>query len=417
MEFATPQWLGQRVKQAHIDMAMGLWHEMGEEAKSDAPARHARFNEVLAGRAWKRSTKRRIAGVLRALLERAGVAGREALRLAPVRLERDLALGKFGLRPVTDPARRLVESWSEKLSDSQCPSSRRNVLIFFVGRVLPALGLHVDHLPENWCHEARASLDAAASVCTTRAKYRWFSFFCREILATEPPRVRIKRVWREDDGHDAHRIGNADLEKLYDQAQRDPLDELLFLTLVTTGMRLAACARLRIDQVENREVGTTLEKGNKRVQFQLQARVRELLAERLQARQTSSPFVFPSRLGGHLSTTTLRRRFKAVCHAAKKVGPQFHPHALRHSFSHLLLEAGNSIEVVSRLINHSSTATTQKYYLRESVAEATERARIPWLNKRPRVAPLPSFLAPPGGEARERAAKLRKILANLDSIL
>jgi hypothetical protein len=93
--------------------------------------------------------------------------------------------------------------------------------------------------------------------------------------------------------------------------------------------------------------------------------------------------------------------------------PEFHPHSLRHSYSHILLELGNPVEVVSRLINHTDVRTTQKYYLKESASETAARATIPWLESQAiGCDPVPSFLRPRRQEdpandmRRQRAASL-----------
>jgi hypothetical protein len=58
----------------------------------------------------------------------------------------------------------------------------------------------------------------------------------------------------------------------------------------------------------------------------------------------------------------------------------------------MLFELGNSVDVISKLINHTTSATTQKYYLKESAARVSERAYIPWFNPTSAASPVPAFL-------------------------
>ncbi len=75
-------------------------------------------------------------------------------------------------------------------------------------------------------------------------------------------------------------------------------------------------------------------------------------------------------------------------------GTHLHPHSLRHSYGHLLLEAGNSVHEVSKLLGHSNIATTEMFYLKESSADVAKRANIPWLTKPEKQDNLPKFLVP-----------------------
>ncbi len=64
-----------------------------------------------------------------------------------------------------------------------------------------------------------------------------------------------------------------------------------------------------------------------------------------------SPYVFPGQLGGHISTATIRLAFHGLCSAAGLTGKEFHPHALRHSYAHILLE---SVAIHLRLCRNCS---------------------------------------------------------------
>jgi site-specific recombinase XerD len=142
--------------------------------------------------------------------------------------------------------------------------------------------------------------------------------------------------------------------------------------------------------------GRTLEKGNKMFTFLIHERVQELLTMWLNKLRgfDASPFLFVGKFEGKITTSYFRTKFHNMCRAANLQGPQYHPHALRHCYAHILLHAGNSAETISKMINHESTATTQKYYLRETAAELAARANIPWMQKEDVVQkPLvPSFL-------------------------
>ena len=83
---------------------------------------------------------------------------------------------------------------------------------------------------------------------------------------------------------------------------------------------------------------------------------------------------------------------------------------------------GASVDVVAKCLNHSSSKTTAKFYLKESIEEVTNRANIPWLqgSSRKREPPLPAFLDCAGESSKEKQAnkrqKLDQALSALDVI-
>ena len=120
-----------------------------------------------------------------------------------------------------------------------------------------------------------------------------------------------------------------------------------------------------------------------------------------------SLYLFPGRHGA-ISTETIRNRFGRLCKARGLTGREFHPHALRHSYAHILLETGNSVDVVAKCLNHSNSAVTEQFYLIESAVEVNSRANIPWMrgadDRKRDAAIVPRFL---GGAAAESTAHSR----------
>jgi integrase len=74
--------------------------------------------------------------------------------------------------------------------------------------------------------------------------------------------------------------------------------------------------------------------------------------------------VFASRTGIALDAANVRREFKAACRAAK-IGEDWTPRELRHSFVSLMSSSGVPIEEIARLAGHSNTRTTEVVYRRE----------------------------------------------------
>lgn len=333
-------------------------------------------------RKWQRSTLRTMLSRLRALMRR-DARCTEALVRA-VRLD----------PPAAKPAEEDQHAWMQvlrRVTKYRSLAALRSMVRFYL-----RAGLQTRDLPLS-------AEDLRALCGNNRRKFLWLQLFFTHIRHGPPlPAFRPQRVQEkdEDDGEDHHRIPRAELERLHTVAARDVLDELFFTLLLTTGLRIGGLVNIRTADVadvregrwEVRERGRTLEKGASYVHFDLHHRVRELAAVWLNQHRTGEQYLFPGRQGGHLSTRSFRERFGRMCHLAGLKGPHLHLHALRHSYAHIMLEVGNSVEVVSKLLGHADVDTTQKYYLREQAADVAKRANIPWIAPCSSPSPVPAFL-------------------------
>ena len=112
--------------------------------------------------------------------------------------------------------------------------------------------------------------------------------------------------------------------------------------------------------------------------------------------------VFSTRTGGALDAANVRREFRAACKAAK-IGEDWTPRELRHSFVSLMSSSGVPVEEIARLAGHSNTRTTEVVYRRElrpvltTGAEAMDRL-------------FPSSSVPARGTRRQRTKSGRKAL-------
>jgi len=82
------------------------------------------------------------------------------------------------------------------------------------------------------------------------------------------------------------------------------------------------------------------------------------------ARWNDHDLVFASRTGAPLDAANVRREFKAACKAAK-IGTDWTPRELRHSFVSLMSSSGVPVEEIARLAGHSNSRTTEVVYRRE----------------------------------------------------
>ncbi|WP_022850691.1 tyrosine-type recombinase/integrase [Limisalsivibrio acetivorans] len=138
---------------------------------------------------------------------------------------------------------------------------------------------------------------------------------------------------------------------------RDNGGELILLALYT-GLRLSSLFRLKWSDVNLAKNTLTLgETKNRRKDYVLLSKKALRVLEKV-GEKGDCEYVFPSRMGGQRKDIrTLWARVK------KDAGIREHVrfHDIRHTFATKMLEAGESLTVISRLLHHSSVTVTQKY--------------------------------------------------------
>ena len=330
-----------------------------------------------------------------------------------------------------NPAKQLVLKWAKAIKQNtknKSPNSLKMLMYFIIHQCLPPLNLD----PECW------HLDVSKITSETlnqlheqkQKKLGWVKIFVQYVLNLNPDDYDLRITVNEDgeeqtfhirnDNTDLHRISADELELIYQEACKSTRDELLYLLLTTTGMRVGGLVGIKIEHVASvkgvdvtvKDTGRTIEKGNKWFSFCLNERVRHLIHEWISQKRpaSDSPYLFPGRAGctGHMTTGGLRGIFHSLCKKAGLSGKHLHPHAIRHSFAHILLETGNSPDIVSKLMGHSNTSTTEHYYLKENAAEVASRANIPWLKQNEeRKKIVPSFMAEQPSEKKKNVVAAR----------
>jgi integrase len=108
-----------------------------------------------------------------------------------------------------------------------------------------------------------------------------------------------------------------------------------------------------------------------RVQKEQQAAERHMAG----ARWSDHDLVFATRTGASLDAANVRREFRTVCRTAK-IGENWTPRELRHSFVSLMSSSGVPVEEIARLAGHSSSRTTEVVYRRELRPVLTTGAEV-----------------------------------------
>lgn len=147
-------------------------------------------------------------------------------------------------------------------------------------------------------------------------------------------------------------------------------DRVMFTTLYNTGARVSELIHLRIMDLslESSSAIRILGKGRKERQVPLWPSTARQIKRWLQegkSRGGDQP-LFPNRMGGPLTRTSVAERLELAAQKASKKYPDLRerrisPHVVRHSIAMHLLQAGVDITVIALWLGHESPATTHMY--------------------------------------------------------
>ncbi len=153
-------------------------------------------------------------------------------------------------------------------------------------------------------------------------------------------------------------------------------DRALLAVMLGAGLRVAEVAHLRIADISSDMDGASAlfvhqGKGRKDrvvpIQDDVVGLLREYLVETKRFLSSDGPLFLANDRGAGgrsapgLSTRAISRTVRSLAAKAGVSAKKVTPHALRHSFAMRCLRAGMSVVAVSKLLGHSSIATTQRY--------------------------------------------------------
>lgn len=178
-------------------------------------------------------------------------------------------------------------------------------------------------------------------------------------------------------------------------ACRSIQEQLIVVLLATTGLRRQGLLNITVPTIASRDdqgvwraeqTCETLTKGRKTHEFTVHKNTAACIERWLNTPEaqggrpmTPSAFLFPSRTvdNGQLSRTSLTNIFKGICkRAGLDKDKRDHPHAMRHTYAHQLLDDGNDITVVKSELGHRSLKTTARY-VRESRDATMKKLKTP----------------------------------------
>jgi integrase len=436
---ATPILQTRKCQLGHINMAydllVGVLYQMYGKTdivkciEDSVLVNHCtKFSTIVSERmnkaGWSTSTQQTVFQVLKKML---GITAINCSMLAKIRIcsskkpVHPLLGKKYGQLAPDHPVKIRLFKWVQAIkhhTKNKSDLGVRNILNFFLNTCLPVLNIDLHNWPTTEVIQSRLSEENIRTICGDKSQNRkkhWLQLLIShvfELQHTIPSSIVLvntkKRnsICDETDGSDKHKIPIPELEILQKEAAKNIRSELIFMLLLTTGMRVGGLTHIRTEHVASvngsdiliRDTGRTLEKGSKWFTFMLCPKVQQLLHIWINTKRPAdtSPYLFPGQfLETPISTSTVRIMFKQLCVACNLSGSHLHLHAFRHTYAHMLLKNGNKVETVSKLLGHASSKTTEQFYLIESAVEVAARANIPWLDKTNEVKQptIPNFLS------------------------
>jgi hypothetical protein len=302
----TPDLASLRTREPDVELGMALCK---------------RVNGLLADRHWSGSRQRQALEVLR---DRCG--NTEWLRRVFVLLKPKTTRSKRSSRV-------LFESWL-KLLQAKFPEQAKTALSFYKRQVLPFLKLDLSLVSEpEMAARVQEKLQDKAVLANVvgrgklgATKLQWLQFFFDGILhvpvTLDPGTLRDlpKPTPKAHPKAPRPPVTPEQLEALWSKAQRDPLDELLFVLLLTTGLNHAAITHLQLARVADlrdkrwhvRAQGESCFRTHYAHAFYLHARAQTLLDLWLNTRRpfVDSPYVFPGPDQDSVMGAELLHRFR-----------------------------------------------------------------------------------------------------------
>jgi integrase/recombinase XerD len=283
----------------------------------------------------------------------------------------ELALFLDMLSAERGAAAHTIEAYTRDLSE---------FLAFLAAKGQKAKTASADHLRAFLAGLARKGLAPTSRARKLSAIRQFFRFLLAEGIRSDDPCSAI----------DSPRLGRplpkilslAEVETLLDtakQASEQAADgtakrRALRLyaaleTLYATGLRVSELIALpRNVLVADDRVLTIKGKGGRERLVPLNETAREALQAHLEAvsegeaeGRGTSPWLFPSAGGQHLTRQRFGQELKGLASTACIEPARVSPHVLRHAFASHLLERGADLRTVQQLLGHADISTTQIY--------------------------------------------------------
>lgn len=153
-------------------------------------------------------------------------------------------------------------------------------------------------------------------------------------------------------------------------------DRLLVALLVDTGLRISEALTLELRNIDLKNLQVkVLGKGSKERLVPISPVIADRLREYISVESLKGPYLFPAGISPqhirekygrepqslHWGRRSVERTFRRLCRRLS-IQPAVTPHGLRHYFATYALQNGAKLEIISRILGHSSVGITADIY-------------------------------------------------------
>ncbi len=159
------------------------------------------------------------------------------------------------------------------------------------------------------------------------------------------------------------------------QQIRKPMVKMALTVIYACGLRNAEGVKLRISDIDTSRklLWVRCGKGWKDRAVPLADHVAKLLLQHYKNHGNRGGWLFPFK-DGHITTDLVQRVFKKALREAG-INKDATPHTLRHSFATHLLENGEDVTILQKILGHADISTTRIYlHLTKRITERLDKS-------------------------------------------
>lgn len=217
---------------------------------------------------------------------------------------------------------------------------------------------------QQWLADRLEQVSSAQVATDRKALRSLFSFLYEEGLWPFDPTMKLKSIRVRYRAREVPKIEDIRALLQYECHREKDTSKFRMMTvlLITTGLRVSEAAGILKKDIDlrNNEI-KVIGKGDKEGVIPLLPISNDFLQRYTEAHTDDSPYLFPgdSQLG-YWSISSYEKTLKRAC---EKLGiGKITPHQFRHFFATEMLRGGAKLEVVSKILRHSSVGITADIY-------------------------------------------------------
>ena len=179
-----------------------------------------------------------------------------------------------------------------------------------------------------------------------------------------------------------------EIDAMINVVESESKDKLLITILREIGLRNSAICNLKFRDIVDdyncpKHLCRVKEKGNKYREFVTTPNIKKILVtyiHELDKMLEMDKFVFSrsKKLDTKMASATLNNVLKRIALKAGVTNVNVQAHTFRHTLVGTLMDAGNSIELVSKFIGHKSVDTTMTYYWLKNISDLAKEINNPF---------------------------------------